>query len=68
MHNDAYAIGYEHRPNEFGMAYGPTPNLDEMLEVMPGDDECAACLFRFDETNGTEEIIYRWQDGGWRKE
>ncbi len=65
-----YAIGIEHKPNEFGMTHGPTTNLQEMLDVM-GEEN--ACIIEFLPTMDRRDepinnIIYRWKDLHWEQE
>jgi putative ATPase len=57
-----YAIGIEHSIGEFGMIAGPTPNLEEMLEIS-GEDNHRILQFQ----GGKQDILFRWQDGAWFK-
>lgn len=54
-----YAVGIEHEPGSYGMTHGPTPDLKEMLSVIPfGEDTEKYCLFRFE---GEKQILtHRW--------
>ena len=60
-----YAIGYEDRKSSvlnttsYGMTHGPTPNLNNMLEVVPDEDTRTAYIIRFN-LDGTDEPIYQW--------
>ncbi len=56
-----YAIGVEYRPGEMGMTHGPTPNLEEMLAVIPHTLNWR--LVRFF-GKGEEEIIRTASQGG----
>lgn len=48
-HKPVYAIGIEHEPGEFGMTHGPTPDLKEMLAVVPfGDHPGKNHILRFE--------------------
>ncbi len=55
-----YACGYEERPNKFGMFHGPNPDLKEMLEVVPEEENKNPVIIRFN-LDGTDEVIYRWK-------
>lgn len=66
-----YAVGVEHKPGMFGMVYGPTPTLEEMLETVPaplygepGHVLLPIWLIRFN-TDGSETLLYRWCDSAW---
>jgi hypothetical protein len=61
-----YAVGIEVTPGEYGMMHGPTPNLQEMLSVIPvGPHNEKFCLFRFE--NHEPVLTHRWsiQKDGW---
>ena len=53
-----YAIGYHQGKSSYGMAYGPTDQLKEMLEIVP-DEKDPAFIFRFN-ADGTDEHLYKW--------
>jgi putative ATPase len=55
-----YAIGY-YNDDGVGMAYGPSLNLQEMLDIVPGED---AKLFKF-ERGKEDQIVFYWRDGKW---
>ena len=71
-----YACGYQgdERKNEFGMFWGPMPDLEAALDVVPGlfDGEEVrnrkACILRFN-SNGTDEVLYEWSEARqlWRR-
>lgn len=55
-----YAMGHKDRPNSYGMINGPTPVLEEMLELTGGED---CYIIQFDPgPNGehTNKECYRW--------
>jgi len=58
----AFGIGTEVAPFHHEMYYGPVPTLEECLEFVPSKEKSR--IFQFNE-DGTEEIIYNWQNGGW---
>lgn len=58
-----YAIGCRSGPNNFGMKHGPSPKLEEMLEVY-GDEDDYIIEFPPD---GTDHEAYRWKNGKWEK-
>lgn len=63
--DNTYAIGIEHKPGEFGMIAGPTTNLQDMLEFIPGADIDVhenVCIVQFTGTQGDpqDEVVYRW--------
>ena len=69
-----YAAGYEERksPGSYSMYDGPTPILLDLLETHPwGDDiDNIPCIIRFN-TDGSEEVLYRWDmlgGTGWQLE
>jgi hypothetical protein len=62
-----YACGYANYEGRddiksFGMFAGPTPNLEDMLNIIPQEEEREAYIIRFN-PNGTDDILYRW----WQK-
>ena len=57
-----YAVGTEHRPGEFGMWEGPSPDEKEMLEVVGSTRK--DCIIRLNE-DGTDEVIWRWSGDSW---
>jgi hypothetical protein len=52
-----YSIGYQDAPHSYGMAFGPTPNLGDMLDVVPGEDR-PAFIFQF--KDNSEKRVYHW--------
>jgi hypothetical protein len=54
-----YAAGYEEKSGSFGVFYGPTPDLVDVLEVVPSG--IRPCIIRFDK-DGNDEVLYRWDD------
>jgi len=63
-----YAVGYEEKPGSYGMTDGPSPSLQEMLEVVPDEPRKWPCVVRFNK-DGTDEILYRWdwKKGCWKR-
>lgn len=61
-----YAIGMRHGPSTFAMTHGPTPNLDEMLEVYGGDDDYII-EFTGSDKNPQHCQLYKWACGEWQK-
>ena len=69
-----YAVGYQQQQDEYsvgyGMVRGPVPDLETMLEIIPGEDDRSllepnkAKLFRLNR-DGTDEILYVWCDDKW---
>lgn len=61
-----YGHGIEHTPGEFGMVFGPTSDLEEVLEQEGQDTRDAIVRFNKDQT---DTILYRWDSKkeGWRK-
>ena len=59
-----YAIGIDDGQGGYGMTYGPTPNLKELLE-MPGTN--ADYIFRFN-PDGTDDKLYQWVVNKWVKQ
>lgn len=62
-HRPVYAIGIEIEPGEFGMMHGPTPDLKEMLSVVPfGDDAGKYVILRYEEGQGDLKsyVSYHW--------
>lgn len=51
----SYAVGLEHKPNEFGMVFGPCDE-DECLEYVGTK---TACIIRFN-ADWTEDLLWRW--------
>ena len=43
-----------------GMTHGPTPNLQEMLEVVPETKDGLSVIVRFNQDGG-DEILYRFR-------
>jgi hypothetical protein len=61
-----YAVGYKELGREsYGMFDGPTPKLEEMLEVVPRESK-PCYIFKYN-SDGTEERIYQWQNDKWKK-
>ena len=55
-----YAIGTEHLPDEFGMWWGPSPNMSAAMSQHPAARDV---LFKF--TTGKHEIIARSDGSKW---
>lgn len=67
-----YAIGYEEAPDSFVMAYGPTLQLQEMLDVLPEDEDRPAYIIKFHPVHDRSqdpqtEKVFGWVDGKWKK-
>ena len=60
-----YAIGQDDGEGGYGMWDGPNPSQREMLEI-EGRDEYSV-IIRFN-TDGTDEVIWRWDNNRWRRE
>lgn len=59
-----FAIGIEHRPNEFGMTDGPAAQESEMLEVIPSEPNSFILRFNAD---GTHDRLWRWENNAWHR-
>jgi hypothetical protein len=57
-----YAIGTEHRPNEFGMWKGPVPDVSDMMETAGSTLNDVIICFNAD---WTEDVLWRWDGAGW---
>jgi len=57
-----YAAGYAKDEHNMGMFAGPSPNLMEMLEVIPDDDQPAFIVY-FGPIDGEHVLLYRWHRG-----
>jgi hypothetical protein len=67
--NTTYAIGYTSDTRSFGMAYGPTEVLQEMLDTVPKDEEGRIAVLiafpgRMDNWE-SEGILYYWNNDSW---
>ena len=62
-----YAVGFRDGDN-YGMTHGPNPSITNMLEVVPEEDPKGrvAVIVRLNK-DGTDEIIYRWANGRWKR-
>lgn len=64
-----YAIGIEVSNGEFGFTHGPTPDLKEMLSVIPfGEDQEKNHILRFEGTTPFVEFVWNSARGQWVKE
>jgi hypothetical protein len=57
-----YACGYKDKDDDlssYGMFAGPSPNLEDMLDIVPQEDTRRAYVIRFN-VNGTDDELYRW--------
>lgn len=67
-----FAIGYTKDAEEFAMSFGPTPNLQDMLNTIPDENHPngRAALVAFagkkDDWKGSQ-ILYLWRKGEWRR-
>jgi putative ATPase len=59
-----FGIGIEHRPGEFGMLHGPSPDLEALLQIQ-GDDKHCVIQFRGGGEEPITDIIHRWKDEMW---
>lgn len=55
-----YAMGTERDGDSIGFTYGPTPLVQEMLDLTGSSDRDVIVRFNVD---GTDDIIYRWRQG-----
>ncbi len=58
-----YGVGIRTGVSNMGMTHGPFPSLQSALDVVPG--HAASCVIRFN-SDGTEEVLYRWNRAGTR--
>lgn len=58
----AYAIGQDDGNGGYGMWNGPTPSLQDMLDIDGRDDNTVLIRFNVD---GTDDLIYRWTRESW---
>lgn len=64
-----YAIGIEVSNGEFGFTHGPTPDLKEMLSVIPfGETPEHTYILRFEGTVPFVEFVWSPAQGQWVKE
>jgi len=61
-----YAIGIGHNPQRFGMIRGPTPDLYQMLNIVPEASLDPICITRFNK-DGTDDLLYEWDVSKWKR-
>ena len=72
-HKLVYAIGIEVSDGEFGFTHGPTPDLKELLSVIPfGSDPTEDLeknhILRFEGTEPFVEFVWNSKSGQWLRE
>ena len=60
-----YGIGRKNEDGGFGMTYGPTPELSEMLEISPTEPGIWV-IIRFN-PDDSADIVWKWVDNSWEE-